>query len=529
MFGQSNQISQTINNPAFLIQIIRNIESKIKRSVNDEEEDKILNYIKQVSYSYFTGVPPNRIITILTDTVIEELHLNHCYEKVIDIHEMLKNNIGETIALEPSQQDIDKIKHTSVKVNIGSIFGLDTMSDVVKKINEPISSVNSVYFLLDSRYRILENDGTTYLKWGHINSLVRAQGTYNSVGNIRDLISVKIMKYRLPKVASAVNVYDKITTLIYELCPQSCVAHEERRYHFMGDTKIVGNWIEVDSDDFSKGEFKFNKPITHLDSMTVSFGSPLEPVILDKDRLLGTITYTNPTIINFPESHNLVTSDIVYITNFTSLNPPYDSFEISSMNSVSGLVSTVITPTSISVPVDTTNIITTVSGTVNPQKSNLVGMVNVIKNSVNVVGIGTNFTVDFSTNTYIFLLTGTIHKIKTIIDSNHLILYDVYKGETCECTYGVTDNTIFGVGTSFTSDLNNGDVIIITDGGDNPSYKIKNIQSSTELTIETAYDGLIGAGFSIEKNNSNNKIISVFFGSKRIFLPLEITYLSASN
>lgn len=522
-------MSQTIKTPTFLIQIIRNIESSLKRTVNDTEEDKILNYIKQVPYSHFNGVPINKIISILSGTIIEELHLNHCNENIIDIHEMLKKNIGETIAMEPSEQDMEKIKHTSVKVNIGSIFGLDNMSEVVKKINEPISSVNSAYFLLDSRYRILENNGTEYLKWGHINSLVRAQGTYNSVGNIRDIISIKIMKYRLPKVASAVNAYDKITALIYELCPQSYVAHEERRYHFMGDTKIIGNWVEVDSDDFSKGEFKFNKPITHLDSMTVTFGSPLEPVILDKDRLLGTITYANPTIITFPESHNLLNGDLVYITNFTTLNPSYDSFEIDNMNSSSGLVSIVITPISISVPVDTTDIITPVSGNVNPQKTNLAGVVTVTENSVDVVGTGTNFIVDFSINEYIFLSTGTIHKIKTIVDSDNLILYDEYNGETYDYTYGVTNNIILGVGTVFTSDLNNNDVIIINDGGDNPSYKIKNIQSDTSLTIETAYGGLIGAGFNIEKNNSTNKTISVFFGSKRVFLPIEITYLSAPD
>jgi hypothetical protein len=530
MFTQVNQISQNIKTPAFLLQIIRNVESKIKRSVNDTEEDKIIDYITQyITNNNFTEIPIDKLIIMLTNIIIEKLHLLYGHENAIDIHEMLKENIGETIGLTPTEKDIKKIEQSSIKVNIGSIFGLDTMSEVIKKSKEPISSVNSAYFLLDSRYRILENDGTNYLKWGHINNLVRAQGTYNSIGNIRDIISIKIMKYKLPKVASAINAYNKITTLIYELCSQSCVAHEERRYHFMGDTKIIDNWIEVDSDDFSKGEFKFNKPITHLDSMTVTFGSPLTPVILDKDRLLGTITYDNPTIINFPEFHNISTNDIVYITNFTTLNLSYDSLEISGMNSVNGLVATVITPTSISIPVDTTKIITPISGVINPQKENLIGMVTVTENSINIVGIGTDFTVDFKINEYIFLETGTIHQIKTIVDSTHLILYNVYNGETCDYTYGVTNNSIFGVGTLFTSELSDGDVIIIMDGVSNTLYKIKKIQSNTELTLETSYNGLIGMGFNITKNNNNNKTISVFFGSKRVFLPIEITYLSAPN
>ena len=60
-------------------------------------------------------------------------------------------------------------------------------------------------------------------------------------------------------------------------------------------------------------------------------------------------------------------------------------------------------------------------------------------------------------------------------------------------------------------------------------YEVKKIKSGTELILKTPYDGAIGTGFSVEKNNSNGKAISVFFGSKRVFLPIEITYLSAPN
>ena len=117
------------------------------------------------------------------------------------------------------------------------------------------------------------------------------------------------MPFRIPAVASAITPYNRITTFVYELCPQSYVAHEERRFHFIGDVEFkLGGWLEVCSDNFSDGEFKFNKPITHLDSMTITFATPLEPIVFDKDRLLGTITsYASPTVIQFPENHNLTT------------------------------------------------------------------------------------------------------------------------------------------------------------------------------------------------------------------------------
>ena len=73
----SNPVSDIINSHTFLVRIIKNIETQIKRNLTDTEEDIVIDYIKNVSYNYFNGIPIDKIITILTSTVIEELHLNH--------------------------------------------------------------------------------------------------------------------------------------------------------------------------------------------------------------------------------------------------------------------------------------------------------------------------------------------------------------------------------------------------------------------------------------------------------------------
>lgn len=531
----SNRVSDIINSHTFLIRVIKNIETQIKRNLTDTEEDIVINYIKNVSCNYFNGISIDKIITILTSVVIEELHLNHCEENIIDMHEMLKDSLGDTVGQQiANQHNIKKEAGAIVEVNIESVFGLHDISTIVKKINEPISSVNNAYFLLDSRYRILGNDGTAFFKWGHINSLVRAQGTYNSIGDIRDIISIQIMPFRIPAVASAITPYNRITTFVHELCPQSYVAHEERRFHFIGDVKVKpGGWLEVSSHHYSHGEFKFNKPITHLDSMTITFATPLEPIVFDKDRLLGTITsYASPTVIQFPENHNLTTGDKVYITTFDTINPNADNTFIINMNNLSGLLATVTTPLEITVPVDTSSVITALSGYVTPPSVLLGGTVSASNNSNILNGIGTTFTTDFAVGDYIKIQdwnTNPIFQVSIIMNNTQLTLNNKYTYSTGTYTYHRTGKNIIGTGTLFLTELSLNDNIIIVDGADNSSFIVESIQDNTTLTISTPYDGTNGAGFTFSKNNSIDQTFSVFFGSKRIFLPIEITYLSASS
>lgn len=528
-----NRIKDTIHSQAFLMRVIQNVESQIKRELTDKEENLVISYVKNASHTYFDGIPIDKIIIILANAVIEELHLNHCEENVVDMHELLKESLSDATGRETDikhklKQDAGKL----VEVNIDSIFGLHDIASVVKKMNEPVSSVNNAYFLLDSRYRILGNDGTGFFKWGHINSLVRAQGTYNSVGNIRDIISIKIMPFRIPAVASAITPYNRISTLIHELCPQSYVAHEERRFHFIGDVVTkTGNWLEVCSDDYSKGEYKFNKPVTHLDSMTLTFGTPLEPVIFDKDRLLGTITsYANPTVIGFSENHNLAAGDIVYMDTFATINSNVDVNIIGAINNTSGNIATITSPTEITIPVDTISVISALTGTVNPPSTTLGGTVTATNNSVEITGLGTTFSVDFAIGDSIEIQnsdTNPIFKVSAISSNTQLTLDATYQFPTGTYPYRKTSQIITGVGTLFSTELFINDKIIINDLVANPTFIIESIQNNTSMTITTQYNGADGAGLTFSKDNSIAQTYSVFFGSKRIFVPIEITYLSS--
>ena len=402
----NNTSNIIINNPSFILSIVSKIEKIIRRELLDNEIDLILECSKKLPINSFSKYEVNEIMNIISNTVISEIQLVHKNNNNVDIHELLKKNLGKTIGEIDNMCEDDKTKNT--EVNIECFFGIKDFGTLVKKIKEPIHGINTAYFMLDTRYRILENDGTKYFKWNHINNMIRTQGSFNSIGEIRDIISIKLMPFRIPKVNSADNQYKRISLLIHELTSQSFIAHENRQYHFMGliCTKNISNrWLEIDTKDNFGGEFKFNKPITHLDTITISLASPLEDVIFDIDRLTGNIlSYSNSTIIEFPIDHNIYDNDIIYITNYTSFNIKHDTGVLSK----------------ISIPVDTRIL-----------KFNITGKISATLLSNIIIGVGTNFLTELNIGDKLIINDGVNNisvVIKSIISNTELSIIEPYSG-----------------------------------------------------------------------------------------------------
>jgi len=416
-----NKINNIIDNPTFILSIVSKIEKTIRREILDTEIDLIVECSKKLPNNVFNLYEVNEIMDIVSNTVISEIQLINKKASDIDIHEILKKNLGKTIGEIDNDCIDDKTKNT--EVNIECFFGIKDFATLVKKIKEPSRGVNSAYFMLDTRYRMLENDGTKYFKWNHINNMTRTQGTFNSIGNIRDIISIKLMPFRIPKVKSADNEYKRISLLIHELSPQSFIVHEDRRYHFLGllcNKNPSNKWLEVDPKDNFGGEFKFNKPITHLDTITISLASPLEDITFDTDRLTGNIvSYSNPTIIEFPINHNIDDGDNIYITNYKAFNPNNNNSVISQINNITGLVATVISPNSISVSVDTSSLKFNITGTISATLSNII------------IGNGTLFLTELNIGDKLIINDG-ITNISVVINSiksnTELSIIDVYSG-----------------------------------------------------------------------------------------------------
>lgn len=520
----SDKIGQIKRNTKFVLHLIYEIQKEINRKITNEEEKLVVFTLSNTPDSYFKEYSITQIISILKNNIVDEI-LTDQKSQNVDTHEMLKDIIDPEIKF----RNIEKKKEHSkniLDINIESIFGYNEISTLVKKVNEPISNVRNAYILLDTRHRLLENDGTLYFSWGHINQLAMSQGTINSIGNIKDIISITIMPYAIPNIPLAAK-YNLISISVEEFIQQSIVAHENRRYHFMGhicNYNANDKWIFVKCDDNHDGEYKFNKSVTKLDTITLKFGNPLEPIVFDKDRLSGTITYGSPTIITFTESHKLNTNDYVYLDTFKTINTHYDSNVVSQMNNKYGHLSMVLNPLTISIPVNTNNIISLLSGTIAMPSISLGGNIMIENNKSTITGIGTSFMTDFLIGDYINFNNKTYH-IKSIENNTQLTLYSVLFG-TGIYSYRKTGTNIIGTNTMFDIELNPGDNIIINDGGYNPSYIIKSIESATSLNISNPYEGLNGNIFTFSKDNSIPKNWDVFFGSKRIFIEMEIKYLS---
>jgi hypothetical protein len=537
--------SKYVSESQFLFNIIKSIEHQINRNLLDSEENLIISCVKTVYIKtlHENDVLYKKMFKHITEKIIEELYLTQCEETAsIDTHEILKRHIGTTSEIEymptfeheghteeDEKRELNRVPIT--KVDVGSVFGLSNIRDVVGKLSET-TTIKHAYFMLDTKYRTLENDGTTNFKWSHINSVTRGQGTINILGIIRDIVSIRTYPIRIPNVASAYTPYERISIFVEEFISQSYIAHENRNFHFIGDSIIKNNWINISPDEYNEGVYHFDKPITHIDTLTISFASPLEPVIFDKDRLQTTIiSYATTTVLQMSENHNLILGDIVYIDNFIT-NSKNDSYISDIFNRQTGHIATIINSNTISIPVDTSTINTVLTGVVNPPNVAHIGTVNLTYNSNIIVGVSTTFIADYVVGGYIqiFDSINSVFLIKAIVNNTHLVIdssYTIVGVNTF--IHGSTTTTITGVGTLFTNELKSGDIISIVDGVNTPSFVITSIESNLSLTT-TPYNGAIGAGFVANKDNRNVGLsFSTFFGSKRIFIPMELTYIAPNN
>ena len=318
------------NSNQFYIEIIKDVEKYINRTLNDNEEDDIIKFVKN-KYSLLKShnIEKNKLKMIIIETILEDLKIKHCSEN-IDIHEILKKTISNDNLSESNNININKnIKYNNNGININSIFGFNSIislfNDYSKLVNvsEKKSEVHT-YIILDSKYRFLDNDGSEYYKWGCINNYIRSKGTANHIGDIKDIKSIELSKFTLPDIKN-INIfkYNRVSILIRELESQSFIGHEGRRFHFIAEPEYKNNKIEIEPHYFHNGVYEFDKPITNLDTITISLGNPLENIKFDKDRLDGKFIINNENdliLIKFNESHNINTGDYVYIKNFKQKN-----------------------------------------------------------------------------------------------------------------------------------------------------------------------------------------------------------------
>lgn len=472
--------------PIFMAAVADGVKLALGRRVLTYME---LEYIKRMILStpqhIVAGKPLEKVKQYFVQKISESIKRRSCEQDREDIHEIQKQEIGDTAETgtvelpapergpgsikrrdgplgktdrELKMQEEQYLRDNAAPVNVLSILGKVSTTDLLKMFN-PKARIVQNRLVLDSKYRILLTDGTQNIQWNFVPNLNLTQGSTNILGKIRDIVSIRVFPTRIPYVRSAINDLNRITMLISEMQAQSVIAQEGKKYHTVFTPHVQADFIDLDPYYHNYGIFRFEKPITELSTITVSFGAPIVPVAFTPDRLPSVVTFGNPTILtttpNIPTFLN--SGNQVYINGVTTLDDAKYIVVLSTLNNQYFPI-TVIDPYTYSIPVDTSEIN--------------------------------------------FLLTGTV-----------------------AATNGLT--AVTGTGTLFTSQLTTSDRIRIIDNfGNQSTYSIANIIDDTHLVLAAPFTGITGALMQAYRDNSvPGSFIYPYYESKRIRIEIELSYI----
>ena len=418
---KSGNYSRKFNSVTFFHTISTEIGEKIGRKLNDIELQVVSDKIKNIDPRFLTSDKVDETETQLINFLADKFKNFTCEIDEPDIHELNTKMIGRTsetgtvhyiydnpnyknphaFKATPKSKPVvkktipaKKNNNTVVKTNNTSIDTSEmvTVLKDLKKLVETQSSIISAFdttniyntarilnpqskkrenhIFLDSRYRLLDEQSPTEIrefKWFYApGTAALSEGSVNMIGNTRDIIAIRVHPFRIPYTETADNRYSRISMLINELTGQSFIAHENRNFHFMFKTTIDSEFIDLEAEVFN-GYFKFEKPITTLNTITLSFGNPLEQIIFDRDRDVCTFDYISnapDTLITTEKDHDLSNGDRVYISNFDVGSVPpalIQQNEInqrikSEINKKNGHLVTVVSSNQFTIPFDSSNI-----------------------------------------------------------------------------------------------------------------------------------------------------------------------------
>lgn len=222
---------------------------------------------------------------------------------------------------------------------VGSILDMSAPQrlETIKYLNYK-SLFRDEYILVDSRYQNTVNADPSKM----IFSLITATKTKSDhggviVGNrIQDIVEVEVYPFTIPYNPVFVTFYNKITLTINEWTSNSFEAYEGGQFHFCFDIERIDNnliYLRPINSTYS-----FSKPVNYIDSFTISFGAVFPKISFDADRMYpSSIDYTNHYgLFVFDAPHNLVSGDLIYITNYDTPDPSGDVNIISQVNRPQG-------------------------------------------------------------------------------------------------------------------------------------------------------------------------------------------------
>lgn len=213
-----------------------------------------------------------------------------------------------------------QVVRSKTALNIDAIFDINDIYKVQRIIN-PSSLYKYMYIMLDTSNVVGAVSTDTKFKWDFIPNTNLQPGAVNAVGNIRDLVGMRIFPIYtkllstptidwsvysptagigtgisdIPQWNSGIiNLNNNFTVFIHEFSAQSYIGKERRKFHFVlfpilqnpeiDTTYGRKNWTPLDPEyemttsGKGNGWFWFDKPITSISTLTISIANPFEEV-----------------------------------------------------------------------------------------------------------------------------------------------------------------------------------------------------------------------------------------------------------
>lgn len=242
----------------------------------------------------FVGHAASDVIRVLTKFFVREIpkieqEFKNAQLQPFDQHEWQRQNIGSSASTEQDQYFSSMLDPDSVKsiagdknVKIQEFLGINDMPSLQYLIN-PKAAWVYYYVVLDSNYRDTANEDSkniTSFTWNYAGDQNLTGNSATTVGTIRDVVGMRFYQPRVPYVAAMDTLSKRVSVLVKELQAQSVITSTGLRYHFLlrpiyefGQTSI-----ELTTEDYDDGRFYFKQPITTMNSFTISFGDPINPI-----------------------------------------------------------------------------------------------------------------------------------------------------------------------------------------------------------------------------------------------------------
>jgi len=282
---------------------------------------------------------------------------NQLLSGVPDIHSYLKKEVEKTTEIKKD------INHKATSVAVDSLFGTRDQRSILGMFN-PGALTDRAYVLLDRKYAI-ENPDRSSFQW----SITPNAGPNSLItkAQLSHVVGFKMYPFKFPNSANVLTFASRLSISIDEIVSQAYTSPEGRRFHFLFNVAREGSDVLdpyiVNDVGQNTANYTLAKSITTLDTITISFGNPLQLLKLDPYKTTATISAVGvQTQLSFSHPHRCLAGSLVYITGFNTADPAADSIEIELLNSDTGHPIASITSTTMLINVDLSGLSGAITG-----------------------------------------------------------------------------------------------------------------------------------------------------------------------